>query len=101
MQDGHFCMFRSMCRHYDICIFKRSKLRVERTTKCFARNSRVLSEQRYNAYTQRLTSYASQSVQSSQSQKGSFCWQKGNFSLAERVLLHGNSCRFTWQKESF
>lgn len=37
MQDGHFYMFRSMCRQYDICIFKRSKLRVERTTKCFAR----------------------------------------------------------------
>ena len=72
MQDGHFYLFRSMCRQYDICIFKRSKLRVERTTKCFARISRVLDEQRYCAYTQRFTSYDSQSVQSSQSQKGSF-----------------------------
>ena len=32
MQDGHFYMFRSMCRQYDICIFRRSKLPVERTT---------------------------------------------------------------------
>lgn len=72
MQDGHFYMFRSMCRQYDICIFKRSKLRVERTTKCFARKSRVLGEQRHYAHTQRFTSYASQSVQSSQLQKGSF-----------------------------
>ncbi len=72
MQDGHFYMFRSMCRQYDICIFKRSKLRVERTTKCFARNSRVLDEQLYRAYTQRFASYSDRSVQSSQSQKGSF-----------------------------
>lgn len=101
MQDGHFYMFRSMCRQYDICIFKRSKLRVERTTKSFARNFRVLGEQRYCAYTQRLTSHSSKSVQSSQSQKGSFCWQKGNFSLAKRLLLPCNSCRSAWQKESF
>lgn len=101
MQDGHFYMFRSMCRQYDICIFKRSKLPVERTTKYFARNSRVLGEQRYRAYTQRFASYSGRSVQSSQLQKGSFCWQKDNFSLAKRLLLHGNSYRFAWQKESF
>ena len=64
MQDRHFYMFRSMCRQYDICIFKHSKLPVERTTKSFARNSRVLSEQRYITYTQRFTSYRNQSVQS-------------------------------------
>ena len=101
MQDGHFYMFRSMCRQYDICIFKRSKLRVEHTTKSFARNSRVLGEQRHRAYTQRFTSNDSQSVQSSQSQKGSFWLQKGNFSLAERLLLLGNSYRFAWQKGAF
>ena len=101
MQDGHFYMFRSMCRQYDICISKRSKLPVEHTTKSFARNFRVLGEQRYRAYTQRFASYGDRSVQSSQSQKGSFCWQKDNFSLAKRLLLHGNSYRFAWQKESF
>lgn len=101
MQDRHFCMFRSMCRQYDICIFRHSKLPVERTTKSFARNSRVLGEQRYYAYTQRFTSYDSQSVQSSKLQKGSFWWLKDNFSLAERLLLLGNSYRFAWQKESF
>lgn len=40
---------------YNICISNRSKLRVERTKKSFAQNSRVLRAQAYITYTQQIT----------------------------------------------
>ena len=101
-------MFRNLCRQYDICIFKRSKLRVERTTKCFARNSWVLGEQRYRAYTQWFASYSNQSVQSSQFKKAPFDGKRTTLALPNDsfcqsivVVLHGKRSRFRRLMQSF
>ena len=83
-----------------ICISNRSKLRVERTKKSLARNSRVLRVQWYVVYFQLFIVFGSWSVQFFKPQKPSFLFKMYYFCPSTVILLPSKSSPFAFQKYS-